>query len=84
MLATYKGVKILRCERGTLELVQGKYRLSVTVEAREGIALPAPTSGTMSRVIHESLSCPARFRFMERDRVLFDEKSDHASYEWVF
>ena len=82
-LATYKGVKVLRCERGVLELGQGKYRLSVTVEPREGMALPAPASGVMTRVIHENLSCPARFRFMDGDRVLFDGESGHASYEWV-
>jgi len=82
-LATYNGVKILRCERGILELSQGKYKLSVTVDLREGVALPAPDLGTMSRVIRESLSCPARFQFWEGDCVLFDGKSDHASYEWV-
>ncbi|MCL1807777.1 MAG: hypothetical protein FWG31_08755 [Oscillospiraceae bacterium] len=82
-LATYRGVKILRCERGVIELAQGKYRLSVTAEPREGLALPAPDSGAMSRVIRENLSCPARFRFTEGERVLFDGKSDHASYEWV-
>jgi hypothetical protein len=45
--------------------------------------LPAPDSGAMSRVIRESLSCPARFRFTEDGRVLFDGESAHASYEWV-
>jgi hypothetical protein len=82
-LTTYNGVKILRCERGVLELSQGKYRLLVTVDTRDGIALPAPDCGTMSRVIRESLSCPAHFQFWEGDRILFDEKSDRASYEWV-
>jgi len=82
-LATYNGVKILCCERGVLELERGKYRLYVTVDTREGLALPAPDRGKMSRVIRESLSCPARFRFMEGERVLFDGKSNCASYEWV-
>jgi hypothetical protein len=62
-LATYNGVKILRFELGAVELRRGKYRLTVTVDIHEGLALPAPDSGTMSRVIRESLSCPARFRF---------------------
>jgi hypothetical protein len=82
-LATYNGVKILRCERGTLELQRGKYRLSVKVDTSDGIALPAPNCGAMSRVIRESLSCPARFRFMEGERILFDGGSECASYEWV-
>jgi hypothetical protein len=81
-LATYKGVKILRCDPGVIELKQGKYRLSITIEPHAGHDLPAPSSGNMSRVIRETLSCPSRFRFTEGDRVLFDGKSGHASYEF--
>jgi hypothetical protein len=82
-LATYNGVKILRCERGLLELCRGRYKLSVTVDTHNGIALPAPDRGAMSRVIRESLSCPARFRFTEGSDTLFDVESSNASYEWV-
>ena len=82
-LATYKGVRILRCRPGRLELEQGPYRLSVTVKPREGHRLAAPHAGTMNRVIRENLSCPARVRFAEGDRVLFEGESAHASYEWV-
>ncbi|MCL2081613.1 MAG: hypothetical protein FWH04_00005 [Oscillospiraceae bacterium] len=82
-LATYKGVKILRCERGAIELRQGKYRLFVTIEKGIDTPLAAPQSGVMNRVIRESLSCPARFQFLEGHRVLFDGRSDCASYEWV-
>ena len=81
-LATYKGVKILRCEPGIIELKQGKYHLSVTVEVRPGQSLPAPTSGKMSRRIRETLSCPAHFRFTEGSHVLFEGKSERASYEY--
>jgi hypothetical protein len=81
-LATYRGVKILRCEPGVIELRQGKYRLSVTIDSWKGHELAAPNSGAMSHIIRESLSCPARFKFSEGDRVLLDEKSNHASYEY--
>jgi hypothetical protein len=80
-LATYNGVKILRCEPGFIDIKQGNYRLTVTIDENEGQSLAAPRSGVMKRVIRESLSCPARFRFMEGDCVLFDGRSDHASYE---
>jgi hypothetical protein len=82
-LATYNGVKIERCEQGHFELRQGKYRLTVSVVTGEGLALPAPDRGTMSRVIRENLSCAAHFRFTEGGRVLFEESSDRASYEYV-
>jgi len=81
-LATYNGGKIIRAEPGFIALKRGKYRLSITVDAQEGHRLAAPRSGEMSHTIRERLSCPARFRFTEGDRVLFDEKSDHASYEY--
>jgi len=83
-LATYHGVKILRCEPGIIELKQGKYRLLVKVDAGDGHELVAPCSGVMTRVIRECLSCPAEFRFWKNDRVLFDGKSSHASYEYCF
>jgi hypothetical protein len=82
-LATYKGVKILRNERGIIELKQGKYKLSISVDAQNGQILPAPNSGKMSRIIRETLSCPANFRFTEGDVCLFEEKSDFASYEYM-
>ena len=82
-LATYEGVKIVRCERGIVELKQGKYRLSIFVEKHDGHVLPAPQSGIMSRFIRETLAIPARFRFMEGDCCLFDGASDYASYEYM-
>jgi hypothetical protein len=82
-LATYRGVKIQRCERGIIELKQGKFRLSITIDENAGHILPAPNLGKMSRFIRETLSCPAQFRFMEGDRCLFEEKSDFASYEYM-
>jgi len=81
-LATYNGVKIVRCEQGIIELKHGKYRLIVEIDSNGGHMLPAPRFGKMSHTICESLSCPARFRFTEENRVLFDEKSDYASYEY--
>jgi len=82
-LATYKGVKILRCQKGAIELKQGKYRLVVSIDDVAGQQLPAPQSGKMSRFIRETLSCPAHFRFLEGDSCLFDGRSDYASYEYM-
>ena len=82
-LATYKGVKIVCCERGIIELKQGKHRLTIFVEKHDGHALPAPQSGRMSRYINETLAIPARFRFTEGDRCLFDRASDYTSHEYM-
>lgn len=86
-LATYKGVKIIRCERGLLELKQGKFTLRVKINTpmheKSGQKLPAPKKGKMSRFIRETLACNAHFTFMEGDTCLLQTKSDYASYEYV-
>ena len=82
-LATYNGVKILYCKPGVLSLKQGKYQLDITVEQNLGHKLPAPHYGKMSHFIRETLSCPAWFRFTERNHCLFEGRSDYASYEYM-
>jgi len=82
-LATYKGVQIVRCERGHMELQQGKYRLRVVIDEQTGQKLPAPQRGNMSLFIRETLAVPARFTFTEGDVCLFDGKSKYASYEYM-
>ena len=82
-LATYSGARILRCEPGSIELEQGKYRLAIKVDAPKGLALAAPRAGAMNRVIRETPACLARFRFTERDHVLFEGISNGVSYEYM-
>jgi len=82
-LATYKGVKILRYEHGAIELKQGKYHLTVTVDQQAAHSLASPKSGMMSGVIRESASCPAKFVFSCDDKVIFKGESRCASYEYV-
>ncbi|MCL2569059.1 MAG: tocopherol cyclase family protein [Oscillospiraceae bacterium] len=81
-LATYNGGRIVRAAPGIVELRRGKYRLSIAVDSHEGLRLPAPRSGEMTHTIREAISCPAHFRFTEGERVLFEERSKHASYEY--
>ena len=83
LLATYKGAKIISCGQERIELKQGKYRLSITVDNKLGQVLPAPQFGKMSRHIRETLSCTARIRFTKGARCLFEGKSDNASFEYM-
>lgn len=80
--ATYKGVKIVTCEPGIIELAQGKYRLLINVHSEGGHTLPAPRFGKMNHAILEDISCQASFRFTKGDQVLFDSSSHQASYEY--
>ncbi|MEG0378764.1 MAG: tocopherol cyclase family protein, partial [Eubacterium sp.] len=53
-LATYKRVKILKCDSTGVILRQGEDRLEITFLAGGGHSLLAPDAGTMSRTIHEN------------------------------
>ena len=82
-LATYRGVKVLRCDSRKIELEQRGLRLVVEAEAAQAHALAAPQRGAMSRTIHESPACGAAFRFYDGRRTLFEEYSTGASCEFV-
>ena len=82
-LASYRGVRIVRCEHNVIKLKQGNYHLSVIIDQREAHSLAAPKSGVMSRVIKESASCPAKFLFTKGGRTIFSGESICASYEYV-
>lgn len=81
-LATYKGVKIVTCKPGIIELAQGKYRLLIKVHSEGGHTLPAPRFGKMNHAILEDISCQASFKFTKGDDVLFNSSSHQASYEY--
>lgn len=80
-LATYRGVKILRCDPQGVILQQGKYRLEVEISMSDAQPLSAPQNGRMSRRVKECVSCYACFTFFERNRVLHRLRSDSASAE---
>ncbi|MGI6005126.1 MAG: tocopherol cyclase family protein [Christensenellales bacterium] len=83
-LATYKGVRILQNDRGRILIVQGRMALEVEIENSRSLPLRAPgAGGVMRRTIHESASTPARFRFYDDGKLIFDLCSPHASYEFV-
>lgn len=82
-LATYRGVQILQRKRDVIELRQGPLRLRADMTQDLGHALSAPIKGAMCRTVHETPVGSARFRFWERDRLLFDKTSKYASFEYV-
>lgn len=83
-IATYKGARIMEIGGGTVVVRQGDFTLSAQRLDCGGHALRAPQSGEMKRLIKESLSCKARYVFMEKNSVLFDLTTDHASFEYEY
>ena len=82
-LATYKGVRIVAKSPTRIELEQGKYRLVISLNNAGGHPLRAPDKGSMTRIIHESSNCEARFRFYIGGNEYFDKTSNCASFEYV-
>jgi len=82
-MATYLGVKMLRCDEKHISLKQGMLRLDI--EIGEGIdhKLIAPENGKMTRDISERIICAARFKFSKAGKILLDENSRNASFEAV-
>jgi hypothetical protein len=82
-LATYLGVKIIKCNENRIMLKQGNLRLEIEISAGTGHKLAAPENGEMTREIRERIVCGAQFRFMKNGQVLFNRRSKNASFEFV-
>ena len=82
-LATYRGVRVERWSEDGAFLRQGDLRLTVEVLEREPAELKAPASGTMDRVVRESLCARVRYTFWEENRLVFDHEDRQASFEYA-
>ncbi len=81
-LATYCGAQLKSIEDSAVTVRQGPYELTARLLGDGGQMLSAPVSGAMTRLIRESLSCRAAYRFSDNGRVLFDSVTDKASFEF--
>ncbi len=81
-LATYLGVKIICCTSSRLVLKQGSKRLEIDLHGQEGYQLAAPSRTGMNRDITEAAAVPARFRFYQKETLLFDLFSQQTSFEY--
>lgn len=84
-LATYRGAKLVSAGAGHLSVRQGDYVLTAQLLEEDADArqsLRAPVSGNMVRVVRERLRCRARYTFSVKDRVLFDNVTENASFEY--
>ena len=82
-LATYLGAKIKHWDEDGLEIVQGKYRLSVNVLPHEAQALLAPVNGSMNRVIKENNACPVDYELFKDGVCIASLHSKRASFEYA-
>ena len=82
-MATYNGVKLIKCSDKVIILKKGKYKLHIQIEKDKERKLLAPNKGNMSRIIRESAACNARFKFWIKDKLIFDLSSNGCGFEYV-
>ncbi len=82
-LATYNGVRVVRCDETGFLLVQRSCVLEAELFINSPQVLLAPKSGAMTRTIRENAACRARFRFYRDGMLLFDLQSGEAGVEYV-
>lgn len=82
-LATYNGVRIISYNENRIIITRGPYRLEVEIRDLSPQSLLAPNGGEMIRTIYENISCKARFKFYEKDKLIFNLESEKTSFEYV-
>lgn len=80
-LSTYQGVKIVKNTEEEIIVMQDRKLLQITILEQSLQPLQAPSKGKMSRMIYEGLACLVRYRFWNKDQLVFDKTSDQASLE---
>lgn len=80
-IATYLGAKLLHISDDTILLRQGSLLLKIKMLKANSFLLNAPHRGSMTRRIHESVSCPVQYTCSIGGRMLLSFTSEQASFE---
>ena len=83
-IATYLGAKIKHIGDNTVTVCQGNYEITAKLIKKNAQPLYAPVNGTMNRIIHESASCIAYYKFSCKGKLLCEFTSDRASFEFEY
>lgn len=82
--ATYLGAKIRHIGDNTVTVKQGDYELTAKLINKNAQPLYAPVNGTMNRIIHESASCTAYYKFSCKGKPLCEFTNNGASFEFEY
>ena len=83
-IATYLGAKIRYIGDNTVTISQGSYELTAKLIKKKAQPLYAPVNGAMNRIIHESASCKAYYKFSCKNKIICEFISDCASFEFEY
>ncbi len=83
-LATYLGARAVKIAGQEITVRQGGTLFTARLIEKKPHPLSAPVNGKMSRTVHESASCVARYRFETAGKAVFDFSTDRASFEYEY
>lgn len=83
-IATYLGARAVQIQGKMVRVKQGNLELEVRLLEASEHALKAPEKGDMVRLIRESVSCRAFYRFRKENCTLFAFETDRASFEFEY
>lgn len=83
-IATYLGARVVQIHNKMVKVVQGDLGLDIQLLDTSGSPLKAPEKGNMVRMIRESVSSRAIYRFHKKGCTLFAFETDRASYEYEY
>lgn len=81
-LATYLGARLVAVGNREVSVRQGDFVFYARLLHADSQKLAAPVNGRMARTIHESVACRAYYRFTRKNKILLEEESDGASFEF--
>lgn len=85
--ATYNNAKIIKCSINEnsldINLKKKDYLLNIEASTSNGFKLSAPTKGTMSREITESILSNANILLKKKDKIIFKGTSENCGLEIV-
>lgn len=83
-IATYLGARLKYIGNHSVLVRQGNYTLYAKLIEQNFHPLHAPEHGQMNRIIHESASCKAYYRFSYKGKTICELKSKEASFEYEY
>lgn len=83
-LATYNGAKVVSFNEKHLILENRNCRVEIYIFNNKSYDLYAPDNGKMERIIKENPACKARFKFIFKNKIMFDFISENTSFEYAY
>ena len=81
---TYNFTKVKKISSDEIIIKKGKHKIFINILKKNNYPLKAPVLGKMDRIIKESATCIIKYKYMIKDKIIFDETINNASFEYEF